>query len=64
MQNQSPPSGFCANKTHAAKGDKDWRIKLLDIFSSSLSLSTTNSAPDIEYNGHHVGVSPTFKRTS
>jgi len=64
MQNRSPPFGFFANRTGAAKGDDDWRIYPLDIFSSSHSFRTTNSVLEIEYNGPHVGVSPSFRRTS
>jgi hypothetical protein len=58
MQNRSPCPGFFANNTGGAKGQDDCRINPLDIFSSSHSFKTTNSALDIKYNGPHVGVSP------
>jgi len=64
MQNHKPPSGFFGNKTGAAKGDDDWRINSLDIFLSSHSFKTTKSVLDIEYNGPHVCISPSFRRAS
>ena len=64
MQNRNPPSGFFANGTGATKGDDDWRMNPLDIVSSNHSFRTTNSVLDIEYNGPHVGVSPSFRCTS
>jgi len=64
MQNHNPPSGFFVNRTGAAHCDDDWQMSSFDIFSSSHSFRTTNSAVDIPYNRPHVGVSPSFKRTS
>jgi len=63
MQNRNPPPCFFANNTGAANGDDDCQMNPLDIFSSSRSFNTTNSALDIEYNGPNGGVSPSINWT-
>jgi len=64
MQNRKPPSCFFPNITSAANGDNDCLRNPFIIFSSSHCLSTTTSVLDIEYNGPHLGVSPSLKRNS
>jgi hypothetical protein len=56
------PSVF-ANSTGSAYRHDDCLINPLDKFSSSHSFTTTNSTLDIEYNGHHVGISQFITRT-
>jgi len=64
MQNRHRPPGFFRDSPGAANSDDNCRINPVDIFSSSHSFNTTNSALDIEYNGPHVGICQSFNRTS
>jgi hypothetical protein len=64
MQNHNPVSSFFVTSTGVANGDDDCQIIPVDIYCSSHSCNTSNSVLDIEYNGPHIGVSPSFKATS